>query len=128
MVGLRGECSDPGMDEETEPEGSAKGTGSKKRPIRVEERSGMSASFIDRRGSPLCQHPLERHEFTGSEFLCSHCHRPRALHYHDGFVPNHEPSHLSQDPACRYRGPHPRWTRPGESWRKDPPVRKVPQA
>ena len=40
----------------------------------------MSNSFIDRRGSPLCVAPVERHEFVGSAYECSFCHRPRALH------------------------------------------------
>jgi hypothetical protein len=41
----------------------------------------MSASHvIDYRGHPACIAPLERHEFVGSDYDCSFCHRPRALH------------------------------------------------
>lgn len=39
----------------------------------------MSQS-IDMRGSVFCVAPLERHEFVGSDYECSFCHRPRALH------------------------------------------------
>lgn len=39
-----------------------------------------SEGVIDRRGSPLCVAPLERHEFVGRDFECSVCHRPRAVH------------------------------------------------
>jgi hypothetical protein len=48
----------------------------------------MSASaIIDRSGSPFCVHPLEKHAFVGEDFDCSFCHRPRALHTHNGFTP-----------------------------------------
>ena len=39
-----------------------------------------SSTTIDQRGSPFCVAPLERHEFAGSDYECSFCHRPRALH------------------------------------------------
>lgn len=82
------------------------------------------SSVIDRRGSPICVAPIERHEFAGVDFLCSVCGRPRAMHYHDGFIPrpstaNRRTETLSNDPSAVYRGPHPRWTRPGQYIRPD---------
>lgn len=40
----------------------------------------MSTGVIDRRGSPLCVAPIERHEFVGGDYECGFCHRPRAMH------------------------------------------------
>ena len=73
------------------------------------------SATLDYRGSPLCAFPLERHPFhaPANAFDCAVCRRPRALHYDDGFIPSQSPSRLSTDPAARYRGPHPRWSRPG---------------
>ncbi len=55
------------------------------------------------------------HQFSESpspSLLCSRCGKIRALHYDDGFHPNHQPSGYTTDPAVRFRGPHPRWSRP----------------
>jgi hypothetical protein len=67
----------------------------------------------DMTGHCCCDKPLERHEFTGSGFECSVCRRPRAMHSNDGFHPFNLPSRMPQDPACRFRGPHPRFSKPG---------------
>lgn len=50
---------------------------------------------------------------------CKSCGRPRWAHVQDGFLPCTIPSNLSVDPGCRYRGPHPRWSRPGSFSKKD---------
>lgn len=39
-----------------------------------------TSSVIDRRGSPLCVAPFERHEFVGADYECLFCDRPRAMH------------------------------------------------
>ncbi len=39
------------------------------------------------KGRPCCDRPMEQHVFTGADFLCSVCGRPRALHLKDGFTP-----------------------------------------
>lgn len=62
---------------------------------------------------------LETHPFSGSaddgEF-CRFCSKTRALHLHDGFVPNHQWPRCSMDPAVRYNS-HTNWYRPG--WLKN---------
>lgn len=47
---------------------------------------------MDLAGHACCVRPLERHEFSGQDFLCDVCGRPRALHLEDGFVPSTAPS------------------------------------
>jgi hypothetical protein len=72
--------------------------------------------------------PIERHPFRPSNadpFLCGHCHRPRALHSDPSFIPRPSPlfrrtETLSEDLGANYRGPHPRWTKPGMHLRPDP--------
>ena len=78
-------------------------------------------------GSSFIVNPMESHTFSESkdEFLCQVCLKPRCFHYRDGFVPNHSPSGLSTDPACRYRGPHPRWTPPGKHIQLTPEEEKT---
>ena len=67
--------------------------------------------------------PSERHEFVVShsnDFLYSVCKRPRALHLIDGFEPSNSRSiysHVAQ--FVRYRGPHPYFTRPGATKKKN---------
>ena len=66
--------------------------------------------------------PMERHVFTHgprSDWRCHLCGRPRAMHVDDGFVAGNLASRLSQDPGANYRGPHPRFTRPGMVMRPD---------
>jgi len=73
----------------------------------------MKTTVLDMTGHACCHQPIERHEFTGNGFNCDSCGRPRALHSADGFHPSSIPSRMPLDPACRYRGAHPRFTRPG---------------
>lgn len=63
---------------------------------------------IDRSGSAFAAKPLERHVFVGSDFECSVCHRPRALHLSDGFTPRpgFGTETLTWSPKARY-GRHP---------------------
>lgn len=66
--------------------------------------------------------PLESHLFSQcpkNDFLCHICQRPRCLHQHDGFIPSGLPSMLPTAPDCTYRGPHPRFTKPGTNRGKD---------
>jgi len=67
--------------------------------------------------------PLENHVFLPSksdDFLCACCQRPRALHFHDGFRPSSLPSIYDRMPTnIKFRGPHPRFSRPGATQRKD---------
>jgi hypothetical protein len=44
--------------------------------------------------------------------LCVACGKIRALHADTGFIPGHIPSLYGDDPAVRFRGAHPRWTKP----------------
>lgn len=86
----------------------------------------MNTAAIDMTGHACCEHPLERHSFSGDSYLCSTCHRPRALHLHDAFIPGHPKSYLSFDPKARYRGPHPAFWRPGTGRRSILPTHEEP--
>lgn len=60
-------------------------------------------------------YPIEsEHAFTGEEnqFLCSTCHRPRAMHYRYHFHAKADADSLFQKPFIRF-GRHPRFTPPG---------------
>lgn len=76
--------------------------------------------------SALMVYPPERHVFVkdpANDFLCAVCHRPRAMHLHDGFVPVVRDT-ISFDPKARY-GVHPHWTKPGTlKNKKDKPEKK----
>lgn len=53
--------------------------------------------------------PLETHPFLGGhdEFHCQTCHKPRAVHQDQGFIPRREPYplHVSMSPEARYGRP-----------------------
>lgn len=92
----------------------------------------MSATpTIDMTGSPFAVAPLATHIFARSkddDYYCRHCRKPRALHLRDGFLSTALYSNfqsrpprttLSTLPDARYRGAHPRWTRPGQYTRPE---------
>lgn len=56
--------------------------------------------------------PPEKHVFEGSDYECSICHRTRAMHEKDGFVPCPDNHSVSMDERVRY-GPHPYFYKPG---------------
>lgn len=60
------------------------------------------------------------HVFKGPDFNCAACGRPRCFHVFDGFEPSRRPSiYANVSPWVRFKGPHPRWTRPGSFNKKE---------
>lgn len=63
----------------------------------------------------LLAYPMESHAFEGggNQYLCQVCRRPRAMHYRYPFIGRKDPEHFLKGFPVRYRGPHPRFSRPG---------------
>lgn len=75
----------------------------------------MKTAVINRKGSPLCAHPIHEHRFEGDDFLCDNCGEPRARHHQDGFIPVAKDfQSITPDARAQYRGPHPMFSRPGK--------------
>jgi hypothetical protein len=81
-------------------------------------------SFKSIAGSSFVVHPVERHDFSAGQddFLCSVCHRPRALHARYPFVPRRDRDYPPEEFSVRYRGPHPRFSRVGAANPEKVPV------